>query len=82
MVDKKVYRDAEVIDIVKENWVLAIKADTTLESYRATQDLKKVYGEAGNVPVTIVLQPGEEPVKIRGIFDKDKLIDLLNTDYQ
>jgi len=82
VVDKKVYRDAEVIDIVKENWVLAIKADTTLESYRATQDLKKVYGEAGNVPVTIVLQPGEEPVKIRGIFDKDKLIDLLNTDYQ
>jgi hypothetical protein len=57
--------------------VLPIKADTTLNDYPATRDLKAVYGEAGNVPVTIVVRPDGSREKLRGIFDKDELIQIL-----
>jgi len=79
VVDKKVYRDPEIVELIKQKGVFAVKADTTLNSYPATVDFKKVYGEAGNVPVTIVLLPGKEPVKMRGIFDKQELIDIIGT---
>ncbi|MHC4520413.1 MAG: hypothetical protein ACYTAS_17640, partial [Planctomycetota bacterium] len=59
--------------------VLAIKADTTLNDYPATVDLKGIYGEAGNVPVTIVVLPDGTRHKLRGIFDKEELIELLTT---
>jgi thiol:disulfide interchange protein DsbD len=79
VVDRKVYRDPEVVDLIEEKEVLAIKADTTLIDYPATVDLKGTYGEAGNVPVTIVLLPDATQQKLRGIFDKSELIDILTT---
>jgi hypothetical protein len=57
---------------------LSIKADTTVIDYPATVDLKKVYGEAGNVPVTILVLPDGRQEKLRGIFDKQRLIAILD----
>lgn len=77
IVDKKVYQAPEVARLIKEKNVLPIKADTTLIDYPATVDLKTVYGEAGNVPVTIVLLPNGTQTKLRGIFNKERLLDIL-----
>jgi thiol:disulfide interchange protein DsbD len=77
IVDKRVYQDPQVARLLPQKDVLAIKADTTLIDYPATADFRQVYGEAGNVPVTIVLRPGESPTKLRGIFDKEQLIQIL-----
>jgi hypothetical protein len=57
--------------------VLPVKADTTVIDYPATKDLKEVYGEAGNVPVTIALLPDGSQAKWRGIFGKEELTQVL-----
>ncbi|MHC4187582.1 MAG: protein-disulfide reductase DsbD family protein, partial [Planctomycetota bacterium] len=77
VVDKKVYQDPEVVTLVKKKDFVSIKADTTVIDYPATVDLKQVYGEAGNVPVTIVILPDGRQEKLRGIFDKQDLIAIL-----
>lgn len=79
IVDKRVYRDPLVAALVRERNVMPIKADTTLIDYPATVDLKEIYGEAGNVPVTIVVPPNDTPRKLRGIFNKEELIDILES---
>ncbi len=76
IVEQRVYHDPRVIELIEEKNVLPIKADTTLIDYPATKDFKQIYGEAGNVPVTIVLLPNGETRKLRGIFKKEELIDL------
>ncbi len=76
-VEKKVFHDPEVIELLDAKNVLTIKADTTLNDYPATVDFKEVYGEAGNVPVTIILLPDGTEEKKRGIYDKKWLIDIL-----
>jgi len=78
VVEKKVYYDPDVAALMEKKDVLTIKADTTLNDYPATEDLKQVYGEAGNVPVSIVLLPDGSRRKLRGIFDKQELIQILN----
>lgn len=77
VVDKKVYHDPTVADMIEQKNVLAIKADTTVIDYPATIDLKEVYGEAGNVPVTIVIGADGKRGKLRGIFKKAELIEIL-----
>ena len=77
VVDKKVFLDPTVIELLEEKNVLTIKADTTLNNYDATVDLKQVYGEAGNVPVTIVLLPDGTQEKLRGIYPKEELLEIL-----
>ncbi len=79
VVERKVYRDPKVAALIEQKNALAIKADTTLIDYPATVDLKGEYGEAGNVPVTIILLPDGMRRKLRGIFGKDALIDILTT---
>ncbi len=66
-VEKTVYRAPDMVQLIEERGVLAMKGDTTTRYLPATEDLVGVYGEAGNVPVTIVLLPGQEPQKLRGI---------------
>jgi len=78
IVERRVYHDPEVAKLIEQKNVLAIKADTTLIDYPATRDLQQVYGEAGNVPVTIVILPDGSREKLRGIFDKQELIKILN----
>jgi thiol:disulfide interchange protein DsbD len=78
VVERRVYQDPEIVDLLRDRNVLPIKADTTLIDYPATEDLKQVYGEAGNVPVSIVLLPDGSRQKLRGIFDKQDLVQILN----
>lgn len=78
VVEKRIYHDPEVIEILAMKGVLPIKADTTLIDYPATTDMKELYGEAGNVPVTIVILPDGQRRKLRGSFDKETLIAILN----
>jgi thiol:disulfide interchange protein len=77
VLDRWVFQDAAVVELIREKNVVPIKADTTLNDYPATEDFKQVYGEAGNVPVTIVLSPDGARQKLRGIFEKEKLIEVL-----
>ena len=78
VVERRVYHDPQVIKLLRQKNVLPIKADTTLIDYPATKDLKQVYGEAGNVPVSIILLPDGSRQKLRGIFDKEELAKILN----
>jgi thiol:disulfide interchange protein DsbD len=77
VVEKRVYHDPEVVKLLKDKNVLIIKADTTTKDMPATKDLTGVYGESGTVPVTIILLPDGEQIKLRGIFDKQQLLDIL-----
>ncbi len=77
VVERRVYEDPEIVGLLQARNVLPIKADTTVIDYPATRDLKALYGEAGNVPVTIVVLPDGTREKLRGIFDKSELIPIL-----
>jgi thiol:disulfide interchange protein DsbD len=77
VVERRVYQDPEIVALLQAKNVLPIKADTTVIDYPATRDLKALYGEAGNVPVTILVRPDGTREKLRGIFDKSELIPLL-----
>ncbi|MBN1806990.1 MAG: thioredoxin family protein [Sedimentisphaerales bacterium] len=76
-IDKVVYHDEEIAKLIEEKSVLAIKADTTLDTNPATSALEEKYNEPG-VPVTILFLPGtDEPVRLHEIFFKKKLKELL-----
>ncbi len=77
VLDRRVFRDPAVAALIRQKGVLAVRADTTLFDYPATKDLKDVYGEAGNVPVTVVLLPDGRQEKARGIFDRRWLMEVL-----
>jgi thiol:disulfide interchange protein len=73
LVDKTVYSRKDIVELLKQKGVVAVKADTTLKDYPATNDLKNIYNEPG-VPVTILLIPGQqEPMRWRGITFGDDL---------
>jgi thiol:disulfide interchange protein len=74
--DKNVYGRKDIADLIKQKNVLAIKADTTLKDYPATKALKEIYNEPG-VPVSILLVPGQEPMRWRGIAFGDELKEKL-----
>ena len=78
VVERNVYQSRDIVHLIRKKNVLAIEADTTTNKSPATKDFKSVYGEAGNVPVTIVLLPDQEPHKLRGIFKKTALATLLD----
>ncbi len=72
VVEKKVYQQPEIARLVSDRNLLPIKADTTQASYPASVDFKNVFGEAGNLPVTILLDPkGNTLLKIRGLFEPE-----------
>jgi thiol:disulfide interchange protein DsbD len=77
VVEKRVYHDPQIIELIETKNVLPIKADTTVIDNDATTDLKQVYGQAGNVPFTIVLLPTGERKERGGIFDKHELVNIL-----
>ena len=79
VVDYRVFRKPVIANLIEAKGVLAVKADTTTIDLPGTRDLNTLYGEAGNVPVTILLKPHTDPVKLRGIFSVNELKDLLVT---
>ena len=74
VIKRKVYQQPDLVKLLKERHILTIQADTTQADFPASADLKTIFGEAGNVPVTILLEPGSKTmIKIRGIFEPDQL---------
>ncbi|MBN1126452.1 MAG: thioredoxin family protein [Sedimentisphaerales bacterium] len=74
VVDQKVYQQPDIAKLLEQKNVLAIKADTTQRNYPAAVDLNSVFGEAGNVPVTVILNSEEKTyIKLRGIFNPEEL---------
>jgi thiol:disulfide interchange protein len=78
IVDKKVFHDEAVVNLIQEKSVLAVKADTTLSNYEASVDLQKMYNIPGTVPITILHLPEKkDPVQITGIYEPKTLIEIL-----
>jgi len=76
VVERRVYRDPTVVSLIKRKGLLAVKADTTERGWPATVDLDAVFGEAGTVPLTVVLDPTKRGyVKLRGIFSPQRFIE-------
>ena len=79
ILDKTVFSNKQVADLIKQKGVLAIKADTTRMDYPATIALKEIYNEPA-VPVTVLLLPGKEtPIKLAGNLIKNELIKNLQS---
>jgi thiol:disulfide interchange protein DsbD len=79
ILDKTVFSNKQVADLIKQKGVLAIKADTTRMDYPATIALKEIYKEPA-VPVTVLLLPGKEtPIKLAGNLIKNELIKNLQS---
>ena len=77
VVEKVVFGRKDIADLMEKKNVLAIKADTTLENYPASIDLKNKYKEPG-VPVTVLYIPGEQQtVRFNEIFFAKELKGLL-----
>jgi len=77
VVEKVVFGRKDIADLIENKNVLAIKADTTLENYPASLDLKNKYKEPG-VPVTILYIPGEQDtVRFNEMFFAKELKVLL-----
>jgi len=76
VVDKRVYHDPAVVRLIERKNLLAIEADTTRRGWPATVDLDALFGEAGNVPVTVLLEPRSRVyTKLRGIFSPERFIE-------
>ncbi|MHC4531595.1 MAG: thioredoxin family protein, partial [Planctomycetota bacterium] len=71
--EKMVFSREDIVELIEEKGVLAVKADTTTKDLPATKALKDIYNEPG-VPVSILFVPGEkESVRWRGISFADEL---------
>ncbi len=77
VVDKRVFQQKDIAELLEEKNVLTVKGDTTTINMPATKALENVYNEPG-VPVTVVHLPGVEgPIKLRGIISKSDLKEVL-----
>lgn len=73
VVDRLVYKNKDIANLIEQKNVLPIKADTTEKSSPETIDLKNVYHEPA-IPVSILIIPGEaEPIRFRGILFREQL---------
>ena len=77
VVEKTVFHDSEVADMLGKKGVVAMIGDTTQKQYRATIDLHEIYKIPGTVPTTIVLTPDGTQHQLLGIFDKQELLGIL-----
>jgi len=73
IVDKNVYQQPDIAKLIRDKDFIAVKADTTQASFPAAVEMKRIFGEPGNVPVTILLNPETRKlIKLRGIFTADE----------
>ena len=80
IVDKNVFHQPDIAALLKDKRVLAVKADTTQSQYPAAQDMNAVFGEAGSVPLTILLNPKDQTLtKLRGIFTPEEFKQAIDT---
>ena len=73
VVDKLVYKQKDIADLIKQKGILAVIADTTVADALATIDLVEKYKEPGTLPVTILQLPDTDQKKLRGIISKDDI---------
>ncbi|AQQ10020.1 Thiol:disulfide interchange protein DsbD precursor [Sedimentisphaera cyanobacteriorum] len=78
ILDSQVFQDEKIASALEEKNVYPVLADTTLSSNPATEALKEEFGESGNVPLTVVISPDGERTKLRGIYSKKELLEVLN----
>jgi thiol:disulfide interchange protein len=82
VVERRVYQDPQAVEMIRQRGFLTVKADTTQKDYPASVDLRQVFGEAGNVPVTVLLNPEDNRItKLRGIFTTEELQETLTADF-
>jgi thiol:disulfide interchange protein DsbD len=82
IVEREVYQNPDIASFLDQKGFVAIKADTTQETYQATVDYKTIFKEAGNVPNTILLNPDTQTMtKIRGIFTPEELQKAINEQF-
>ncbi len=73
VVEKVVYSRQDIVKLIEEKNIFAVKADTTTKDMPATLALKNIYNEPG-VPVSMLFMPGkDEPIRWRGISFADEL---------
>jgi thiol:disulfide interchange protein len=75
--DRTVYADPDVVKMLEDKEIVTVEADTTSHKYQATGDLKTIYNEPGSVPVSILITPDDTRHKLRGVFEKKDLIELI-----
>ena len=78
VVEKFVFANKKISDLIKQKGVLAVKADTTLDDSAATKDWRNVY-DAPGVPFSILQIPGKDAVRFSGVFFTDKLEQALES---
>ncbi|MCD4830543.1 MAG: thioredoxin family protein [Anaerohalosphaeraceae bacterium] len=77
VVEKRIYKDKNIADIINSKDILIVKGDTTTKDMPATAVLQNIYNEQG-VPVTIILLPGiDRPIKLRGLINKNDIKEVL-----
>lgn len=79
VVDRKVFKDQAIADMIAAKGILAIKGDTTRIGMPADVALKEVFGIPGTVPVTILLLPDGRKEEMTGIYKKENLAAILQT---
>jgi thiol:disulfide interchange protein len=82
VVEKRVYQQPNMAALLAARGFVTIKADTTQADFAASQDMKHIFGEPGNVPVTVLLNPKDKSItKLRGIFTPEELKKILTADF-
>ncbi len=76
VVKKRVFEQGDVAELIRDKQVFAVEGDTTRKDQPATAALQEVYREPG-IPVTVLLTPDGGEYRLRGIFDKGKLVEIL-----
>ena len=75
IIDRLVYKDKDIAELLKQKGVKPYLADTTGQS-QATTDLKEIYKEPA-IPVTVIHLPGGEEKHLKGMFTKGTLREIL-----
>jgi thiol:disulfide interchange protein len=79
VVDKLVFSQEDVAQLLKKKGVVAVKADTTVKDYPATAALRDVYKETG-IPFTVLIVPGrDKDYRFRGVFGAEEFTKILKT---
>lgn len=82
VVERRVYQQPQIAKLLAERGFVTMKADTTQADFPAAVDMRNVFGEPGNVPVTVLLSPTDKSItKLRGIFTAQELSKTLTTDF-
>lgn len=82
IVDKTVYQQPDIAKLIAGKGFAAVLADTTQAAFPAAADMKRIFGEPGNVPVTILLNPKNKTlIKLRGIFSADEFRRLITEQF-